>query len=84
MEQDDRRADWWALRQSQDLQPLGQLEFSAQAPSTAIAIAVAAGGVGALTKMRNYTEVSRADGILVLRRKTWGKHLARLGVHHRE
>lgn len=36
---------------------------------SAIAIAVAAGGVGALTKLRGYEEVSRTDNKLVLKRK---------------
>ncbi|MDG6231681.1 hypothetical protein Q7506_09600 [Glaesserella parasuis] len=36
---------------------------------SAIAIAVAAGGVGALTSLRNYKEVSRADNKLVLKKR---------------
>ncbi len=37
--------------------------------TAAISIAIAAGGVSALTKIRNYEEVKRGDGLLVLRRK---------------
>lgn len=36
---------------------------------SAIAIAIAAGGVGVLTKLRGYVEVSRTTDTLVLRRK---------------
>jgi hypothetical protein len=36
--------------------------------ASAIAIAVAAGGVGVLTKLRTYKEVSRSDGVLILKR----------------
>lgn len=35
---------------------------------SAIAIAVAAGGVGALTSLRNYKEISRTDNRLVLKK----------------
>lgn len=37
---------------------------------TAIAIAVAAGGVGALTKLRKYKEIRRTDNYLLLERRT--------------
>lgn len=37
--------------------------------TSAIAIAVASGGVAVLTKMRNYVEISQGDGILVLKRR---------------
>lgn len=37
--------------------------------TSAIAIAVAAGGVGALTSLRNYKEVERTDNLLILKRK---------------
>ncbi|MFJ4118444.1 hypothetical protein ACIPV9_18735 [Pseudomonas psychrophila] len=36
---------------------------------SAISIAVAAGGIGALTSLRKYKEVSRTDNTLILRRK---------------
>lgn len=36
---------------------------------SAIAIAVAAGGVGALTSLRNYKEISRTDNRLVLKKR---------------
>jgi hypothetical protein len=36
---------------------------------SAIAIAIAAGGIGALTKLRGYKEVSRAANSLILKRK---------------
>ena len=39
------------------------------ATMAAIGIAVAAGGVGVLSKVRDYKETSRADNLLVLRRK---------------
>jgi hypothetical protein len=35
----------------------------------AISIAIAAGGVGALTRLRKYKEVRRGDGLLVLRKR---------------
>ncbi|MDP3228186.1 MAG: hypothetical protein Q8N13_09450 [Acidovorax sp.] len=40
-------------------------------PSTvaAISIAIAAGGVGALTSLRKYSEISRSNSTLVLRRR---------------
>jgi hypothetical protein len=37
--------------------------------TTAIGITIAAGGVGALTKLRQYEEVRRSDGLLILRKK---------------
>lgn len=37
---------------------------------TAIAVAIAAGGVGALTKLRSYEEVSRESNKLILKRKS--------------
>lgn len=36
---------------------------------SAVAIAVAAGGIGALTSLRKYKEVTRSQGSLVLRRR---------------
>lgn len=39
------------------------------ATAAAISIAIAAGGVGALTSLRNYKEVSRTATTLVLRRR---------------
>ncbi|EDM65436.1 hypothetical protein PE36_09026 [Moritella sp. PE36] len=36
---------------------------------TAIGVAIAAGGVGALTKLRSYKEVSRDSNTLILKRK---------------
>jgi hypothetical protein len=36
--------------------------------AAAIALAVAAGGLGVLTKLRTYKEVSRSDGVLILKR----------------
>lgn len=37
--------------------------------AAAISIAVAAGGVGALTSLRKYKEISRSESTLILRRK---------------
>ena len=36
---------------------------------SALAIAVSAGGVGALTSLRNYKEISRENGKLILRKR---------------
>lgn len=46
---------------------VGILGISATA--AAISIAIAAGGVGGLKKLRRYKEVKRADGLLILERR---------------
>lgn len=43
--------------------------LGASTTATAIAIAVAAGGIGSLTSLRKYKEISRSEDRLVLKRK---------------
>ena len=49
--------------------PVAVGTLGASVSTTALAIAVAAGGVGALSKVRSYEEVERTDGRLILRKK---------------
>jgi hypothetical protein len=49
--------------------PAAAAVLGGPAAIAAISIAVAAGGVGALTKVRQYKEVKRSDGLLVLERR---------------
>ncbi|CAN7451388.1 hypothetical protein LJR099_003027 [Variovorax paradoxus] len=60
--------------------PVATAAFAAAAPAaigvlglsatvSALGIAIAAGGIGALTTLRSYKEVSRADGRLILQRR---------------